>query len=78
MCHVTQWNIARILKKRLEERDVEAARQELDRLTRDEARTTALEIPKAVHGLVQNMNAIIDGEKMHSAFHPSSVEHRSL
>jgi len=78
MSYVTQWNTARLLKKRLEERDVEAARQGLDRLTQDEARTTPLEVLKAVHGLVQNMNEIIVGKEMHSASQLPSVEHFSL
>ena len=70
MSYITQWNTAGLLG-RLEERDVEAASQGLDRLTQAEARTTALEVLETVHGLVQDMNAITDGKKMHSACHPS-------
>jgi hypothetical protein len=37
-------------------KDAEAVLQRLDRLTQDEARTTAAEILKVVHGLVQDMS----------------------
>jgi len=37
-------------------RDAEAVLQRLDRLTQDEARTTAAEILNVVHGLVQDMS----------------------
>lgn len=77
MSYVTQWNTASLLKGRLEERDVEAASQGLDRLAQDEAQMTALDVLKTVHGLVQDINATTDGMKMHSAFHPP-VEYRSL
>jgi len=74
MSHVTQWDTAGLLKKCLEERDVEATSQGLDRLAQAEARTTALEVLKTVHGLVQDTDAITDGKKMRSACHPP-VEH---
>jgi len=35
----------------------------LDRLTQDEARTTAAHMLAIVHGLVQNMRQYMDGEK---------------
>lgn len=38
------------------EMDVEAVLQRLDRLTQDEARTTAAEILRVVYGLVQDMS----------------------
>ncbi len=50
------------MKKRSEEKDVEAILDRLDRLTRDEARTTAVEILKVVYGLVRTMNVVMDGE----------------
>jgi len=37
-------------------KDAEAVLQRLDRLTQDEARTTAAEILNVVHGLVQDMS----------------------
>jgi hypothetical protein len=36
----------------------------LDRLTEDEAQTTATEIFKVIHGLVQNMNVVMEGKQM--------------
>ena len=48
------------MKKLLGEKDVEATLQRLDRLTLDEARTTAAEILKIVHGLVQDMSEQTD------------------
>jgi len=37
--------------------------ERLDRLTQDEARTTAAQTLAVVHGLVQNMRGFMDGEK---------------
>jgi len=51
------------MTKRFEEKDIEAVLQRLDRLTQDEARIAGAEILKVVHGLVQKMNVLIDGEK---------------
>jgi hypothetical protein len=62
------------MKKRLGEKDVEAVLQRLDRLTQDEARTTAAQTLEVVHGLVQNMSAVMDGEQTHYAYNPLSVE----
>jgi len=44
-------------------RDAEAILQRLDRLTQDEARTTAAEILNVLHGLVQDMS-----EQTHSTY----------
>ena len=52
--------------------------RKLDQLVQDEAWTTAAEILKVVHGLVQNMNAVMDGEQMRSACRTLFVEHSSL
>ena len=62
--HLTQCNAARFLKKRFGEKDIEAALQRLDRLTQDEARTTAAQILKVVHALFEDMNTVMSGEKM--------------
>jgi hypothetical protein len=43
--------------------EVEAVLQRLDRLNQDEARTTAAQTFQIVYGLVQNMSAVIDGER---------------
>ena len=52
----------KLVKKLLGENEVEAVLQRLDRLTLDEARTTAAQTLEVVYGLVQNMRAVIDGE----------------
>ena len=41
---------------------MESVLQRLDRLTIDEARTTATQTLDVVHGLVQNMRVVMDGE----------------
>jgi len=51
------------VKKRFGEDDAEAVLERLGRLTQDEAKMTAVEILKVVHGLAQNMNVIMDGKK---------------
>ena len=62
------------MKKIWGEKEVEAVLHRLDRLTQDEARTTAAQTLEVVYGLVQNMRAVIDGERM---FFGSSSAHRS-
>src|SRR5579863_4047962 len=44
-------------------KDIEAVLERLDRLTQDEARTTAAHTLAIVHGLVQNMRVFVDGEQ---------------
>jgi hypothetical protein len=57
MCHLTQCNAEKFVKKMFGgEMDAEAVLQRLDRLTQDEARTTAAEILRVVYGLVQDMS----------------------
>jgi hypothetical protein len=43
-------------------KDIEAVLERLDRLTQDEARTTAAHTLAIVHGLVHNMRVFMDGE----------------
>ena len=50
------------MKKFFGENDVEVVLQRLDRLTQDEARTTAAQTLEVVYGLVQNMRVVIDGK----------------
>ena len=50
------------MKKLLGENEVEAVLQRIDRLTLDEARTTAAQTLQVVYCLVQNMRAVIDGQ----------------
>ena len=57
---------------------MEAMVQRLDRLTHDEARQTVAQILKVVHGLVENMKVVMDGEKLYQARRPLGVEDPSL
>jgi hypothetical protein len=57
---------------------MEAMVQRLDRLTQDEARQTVAQILKVIHGLVENMKVVIDGEQIHQACRPLGVEDISL
>ena len=43
------------------ENDVEAILQRLDRLTQEEARTTATQTLEVVYGLVKNIKVVMDG-----------------
>ena len=52
------------MKKLLGENDVEAILQRLDRLTLDEARTTAAQSLETIYGLVQDMRMVMDGEQV--------------
>jgi hypothetical protein len=63
LMHVlTQWSAEKFAKKFFGENEVEAVLQRLDRLTQDEARTTAAQTLEVVYGLVQNMRVVIDGK----------------
>jgi len=62
--HLTQLDKVKFVKKLFGENDVEIVLQRLDRLTQDEARATAAQTLVVVYGLVQNMRAVMDGEKM--------------
>jgi hypothetical protein len=61
----------KLVKKLLGDNEVEAVLQRLDRLTQDEARTTAAQTLEVVYGLVQNMN----GEQMHDLSSPAAERH---
>ena len=54
---------------------MEAIVQRLDRLTWDEARQTVVQILKVVHGLVENMKVVMDGELIHQACRTLGVEY---
>jgi hypothetical protein len=58
----------KLVKKLLGEHEVEAVLQRLDRLTLDEARTTAAQTLQVVYGLVQNMRSVIGGEYIYHFF----------
>ena len=60
--HLTECYAVKLIKKILGENEVESVLQRLDRLTLDEARTTATQTLEVVHGLVQNVRVVVDGE----------------
>ena len=60
--HLTQHIAVKLIKKLLGDREVESVLHRLDRLTQDEARTTAAQTLEVVCGLVQNMTVVMDGE----------------
>ena len=68
----------KIVKKLLGENEIEAVLQRLDRLTDDEARTTAAQTLEVVYGLVQNIRVVMDGEQIHYACSPSTDERLSF
>ena len=59
---LTEPDAVKLVKKILGENDVESVLQRLGRLTVDEARTTATQTLDVVHGLVQNMRVVMNGE----------------
>jgi hypothetical protein len=62
---LAQCNTEKFVKKLLGENDVNAVLQRLDRLTLDEARTTAAQTLEVVYELFQNMRVVINGERTH-------------
>ena len=58
--------------------DVDSVLQRLDRLTQDEAHTTTAEIFKVIHGLVQNVNGVMDGNPTCPSHRPLSIERHYL
>ena len=61
-CYLTERNAVKFVKRGLGGKDVEAILQRLNRLTEDEARTTAAQSLEVIYGLVQNMSVVMDGE----------------
>jgi hypothetical protein len=61
-CDLTQRNAVKFVKRGFGGKDVEAILQRLDRLTQDEARTTAAQSLEVVYGLVKNMSVVMNGE----------------
>ena len=55
-CFFTERSAVKFVKNVFGEKDIEAVLQRLDRLTQDEARTTAVETLGVVYGLVQDMS----------------------
>jgi len=58
---VTQYDTERFGKRLLGENDAEAVLRRLDRLTQEEARTTATQSLEVIYGLVKNLKVIMDG-----------------
>jgi hypothetical protein len=71
-------NVEKLVRKLVGEKKMEAMVQRLDRLTQDEARQTVAQILKVVHGLVENMKVVMDGEQIHQPCPPLGVEDLSL
>ena len=58
---ISQRDAEKFGRKLFGENDVEDVLQRLDRLTQDEARTTAAKTLEVVYGLVENMKTGMDG-----------------
>ena len=63
--YLTQRVAVKFVKTFFGDKDIESFLQRLNRLTQDEARTTAVETLGVVYGLVQNMKEFMDGEETH-------------
>jgi len=63
MSYFAQHHTVKVVNKFFKEKNIEAVLERLDRLTQDEARTTAAHTLAIVHGLVQNMREFMDGEQ---------------
>jgi len=50
------------VKRLLGEKDVDAVLQSLSQLMQDEARTTATQTLEVIHGLLQSISAVMEGE----------------
>ena len=61
LSYPTRCATVKLVKKILGENEVESVLQRLDRLTLDEARTTATQTLEVVHSLVQNVRVVMDG-----------------
>ena len=68
----------KLVGKLIGEKKMEVMVQRLDRLTQDEARQTVAQILKVVHGLVENMKVVMDGEQIKQACRLLGVKDISL
>ena len=68
----------KFIKKLFGEKDIEAILRRLNRLTQDEAKLTAAQILEVVHGLVQNMRVVTEGERIYQARQSLGVEYPSF
>ena len=56
-------DLEKLGKKLLGDNDVETVLQRLDRLTQEEARTTATQTLELVYGLVKSIKVVMDGAR---------------
>ena len=63
---VTEHDTVKLAKKILGENEVASVLRRLGRLTWEESRATATQTFDVVHGLVQNMRVVMDGEPTRS------------
>jgi hypothetical protein len=59
---LTQFIAVKSIKNPLGEKEVDAVLNRLDRLTEEEARTTAAQVLEVVNGLVQDITVAVGGE----------------
>jgi hypothetical protein len=59
----------------LGEKEVEVVPQRPDRITHDEAQTTAVQTLEVVYGPVQNLKVVMEGEQVRPACNAPWVEH---
>jgi hypothetical protein len=71
-------NTANFVKKRFGQNTLDAVLQRLDRLTQDEARTTAAQTLEVIYNLTQSMAVVLDGEQSYWACYLPSAERPSL
>ena len=60
-CYLASCNATEFVRK-FGEWDIEAIIERLDLLAQQEAQMTALQVLKAIHGLVQSMRVVMDGK----------------
>ena len=72
--HLSEWDAVKFVKRLLGENNVNAVLQRLDRLSVDEARTTAAQTLEVVYGLVQNMKVDMDSEQTPLAYFLPTAE----
>ena len=68
----------KFVKKLFGEKNIEAVFQRLNRLTQEEAKLTAAQTLEVVHGLVQNMRVVTDGEQLYQACYLLGVKRHSF
>jgi hypothetical protein len=76
--YLSDRDAVRFVRKLLEEKDVDAVLQRLDRLTQDEVRITAVQTLEVVYGLVENMSVVMDGEQNQPLINHPCIEYAYL